>query len=57
MISQVLLHTIHSFTLLDVEALIPVDSVLEVLFWVGDLADLVIFVDEVSAGREMLEQL
>lgn len=39
--------TVHGLSLHLVPALVPVDLELELLFWCGDLSDLVIFGDEV----------
>lgn len=49
--------TIHCLTLLDVEALIAIDSVFELFLRVGNLANLVIFVDEVPVWIEDLAWL
>lgn len=40
-------HTIHGLALLDIEAFIAIDPVLVPFLGVGDLADLVVVVDEV----------
>ena len=39
--------TVHGLSLHLVPALVPVDLELKLLFWCGDLSDLVIFGDEV----------
>lgn len=48
--------TIHRFTLFDIEAVIAVDFVLELRLWVGNLADLIIVVDEIPIFCEMLRE-
>lgn len=42
--------TVHSTALNLIPAVIAVDLVLEFFIWVGDLADLVFFIDEVAVG-------